>query len=194
MLRHQMRVEHARYREPVERRALRAILSIAIGIFISVASLGLAQEAAAFSLREISTPVGPHAREPSLTTLADDRVVMSWTEDRGADAAVRMALLEGSEWSPIRTIHQSRTMFVNWADFPSVVALSDGTLAAHWLELNGPGSYQYDVNIAFSSDEGRSWTAPMVPHDDRSQREHGFVSCSRLNRGADSALVGWARL
>jgi len=44
------------------------------------------------------------------------------------------------------------------------------------LELNGPGSYQYDVKIAFSFDEGLNWTTPIIPHDDRSKREHGFVS------------------
>jgi len=173
--------EHAHHRETGAQRDLGrsvwcACLLIGLGICASVASLGHAEEASPFSIRAIDTPVGPNAREPSLAALGDDRIVMSWTEVEGADAAVRMAVLENSEWSPARTVHQSEKMFVNWADFSSVVALSDGTLAAHWLELNGPGSYQYDVNIAFSSDEGRSWTAPILPHDDRSQREHGFVS------------------
>lgn len=181
MQRRQATDEHAHHRKTgaqldLGRSVWRAFLLIGLGICASVAGLGHAEEASPFSIRAIDTPVGPNAREPSLAALGNDRIVMSWTEVDGADAAVRMAVLENSEWSPARTVHQSKKMFVNWADFSSVVALSDGTLAAHWLELNGPGSYQYDVNIAFSSDEGRSWTAPILPHDDRSQREHGFVS------------------
>ena len=191
MQRHHAIDEHARHCETgaqldLGRSVWRASLLIGIGIWASVAGLGHAEEESPFSIRAIDTPVGPNAREPSLATLGNDRIVMSWTEDGGADAAVRMAVLENSEWSPTRTVHQSEKMFVNWADFPSVVALSDGTLAAHWLELNGSGSYQYDVNISFSSDEGRSWTAPILPHDDRSQREHGFVS---LVPDADGGLT-----
>ena len=132
-----------------------------------------AEDAPLFPVRPLVAPVGDHAREPSLSTLPDGRIVMSWTEGNNA---VRMALFDGTYWTEARTIHQSETLFVNWADFPSVVGLSDGTLAAHWLELNGPGSYQYDVKIAFSFDEGLNWTTPIIPHDDRSKREHGFVS------------------
>lgn len=135
-----------------------------------------AEQSLRFNLRPLDAPVGKNAREPHLATLKDGRIAMSWTEEIGTETAVRMALLKGTTWSEPRTIHQSDTMFVNWADFPSVVALFDGTLAAHWLELNGPGSFQYYVNIAFSLDDGESWTAPLIPHDDSSQREHGFAS------------------
>lgn len=170
------------------RSAWRACLFIAASIFTGIASLGHAEETPLFSLRALDAPVGSNAREPSLATLADGRIVMSWTEDAETGTAVRMAVLENSKWSLARTIHQSTRMFVNWADFPSMVALSDGTLAAHWLELNGSDSYQYDVNIAFSPDEGQSWTAPIVPHDDRSRREHGFVSLVPDDRGSLTAL------
>ncbi|MBB4175806.1 sialidase family protein [Sulfitobacter noctilucicola] len=138
-----------------------------------------------FAVTPLVAPVGDHAREPSLSTLPDGRIVMSWTEGNNS---VRMALFDGTSWTEARTIHQSETLFVNWADFPSVVGLSDGTLAAHWLELNGPDSYQYDVKIAFSFDEGRNWTAPLIPHDDRSQREHGFVSLVPDDSGGLTAL------
>jgi hypothetical protein len=99
-----------------------------------------------------------------------------------------MAILDGKEWSDARTIHKSSETYINWTDFPSVVALADGGLAAQWLKLNGPGDYQYDVNIAFSLDEGRTWTDPIVPHDDRSQREHGFVSLVPDQFGGLTAL------
>ena len=147
-----------------------------------------AEETGLFRLTDRAAPVGIGAREPSLATLPDGRIILSWTEEKGAESEVRMAILDGSEWSDARTIHKSSKIYINWADFPSVAVLADGGLAAQWLKLNGEGDYQYDVNIAFSKDEGRSWTEPLVPHDDRSQREHGFVSLVPHQFGGLTAL------
>jgi hypothetical protein len=168
----------------------RLVLPLLLGasLCFGIVSLGHAQESAMFNLTVLDPPVGLNAREPSLAILKDGRIVLSWTEEIGTDTAVRMAVLDDDQWSPARSIHQSASMFVNWADFPSVVALTNGTLAAHWLELNGTDDYQYDVNIAFSSDEGLNWTAPIIPHDDRSQREHGFVSLVPDQSGGLTAL------
>lgn len=90
------------------------------------------------------------------------------------------------EWSEPKTVTHRENLFVNWADFPSAVALSNGTLAAHWLEINGDAAYQYDVKIAMSNDDGKTWGDPFIPHEDRSQREHGFVT---LLPGQDGALT-----
>jgi hypothetical protein len=167
----------------------RALLLLFCAAFLgSTARQSLAEESDLFRLTTLSPPVGANAREPSLTTFADGRIVLSWTEENGNTPAVRMAVLDRKTWSPARTVHSSKKIYVNWADFPSVVALSDGTLAAHWLNLNGPGDYQYDVNIAFSADEGQSWTQPILPHDDRSAREHGFVSLVPDENGGMTAL------
>jgi hypothetical protein len=74
--------------------------------------------------------------------------------------------------------------FVNWADFPSVGALPDGTLFAHWLAKGGPGTYSYDVRVSASRDGGRSWSPPVVPHRDGTAAEHGFVSMAPGGAGA----------
>ncbi|MDQ3802947.1 MAG: glycoside hydrolase, partial [Acidobacteriota bacterium] len=78
--------------------------------------------------------------------------------------------------------------FVNWADFPSVIALPDGSLAAHWLVKSGPGTYAYDVNISRSQDGGKTWGKPVVPHTDGTQTEHGFVSLIPLPDGRLGAV------
>ena len=121
-------------------------------------------------------PVSDGAREPNLSRLPDGRILMSWTEPVGTDFAVKTAILDGDIWSPPHTVVQADDLFVNWADFPSAVAFANGTWAAHWLQKNGASSYQYDVKVALSSDEGKTWSAPFILHDDRSQSEHGFVS------------------
>ena len=179
----------AAQRTSQSRKAWLAFILVGGGFYAGIADLARAQEGSQFTLTALTAlnaPVGLNAREPSLSSLGDGRIAMSWTEYVGEDTAVRMAVLDDQGWATPRTIHQSATMFVNWADFPSVVALADGTLAAHWLELNGQNDYQYDANVAFSSDEGQSWTAPILLHDDRSQREHGFVS---LVPDADGGLT-----
>jgi hypothetical protein len=77
---------------------------------------------------------------------------------------------------------------VNWADFPSVIAVPDGSLAAHWLVKSGSGTYAYDVNIARSKDGGKTWSKPIVPHRDNTQTEHGFVSLIPLPDGRLGAV------
>jgi hypothetical protein len=37
-----------------------------------------------------------------------------------------------------------------------MVALPDGSLAAHWLVKSGSGTYAYDVNISRSFDGGKT--------------------------------------
>jgi hypothetical protein len=77
---------------------------------------------------------------------------------------------------------------LNWADFPSVIALKDGTLAAHWLVKSGSATYAYDVNISTSNNGGKSWSKPLVPHRDNTQTEHGFVSLVPLSDGRLGAV------
>ncbi len=79
-------------------------------------------------------------------------------------------------WDSTRTISEARPFFVNWADFPAVTVLNDGALAAHWLEREGAGKYAYGIRVVRSSDAGRTWGAPITPHTDGLEAEHGFVT------------------
>ncbi|NQD38245.1 exo-alpha-sialidase [Permianibacter sp. IMCC34836] len=102
---------------------------------------------------------------------------MSWLEKvDGAPASLWFASLQGKQWSAPTKISSGDNWFINWADFPSLVALSDGTLVAHWLQKSAPDSYAYDIRLVFSPDHGRHWSAPFSPHDDGTPTEHGFVT------------------
>jgi len=59
---------------------------------------------------------------------------------------------------------------------PSIAALGDGALAAHWLERSGPDTYAYDVRVRLSRDGGATWSPAVSPHTDGTPTEHGFVS------------------
>lgn len=125
----------------------------------------------------LASPAAPGSGEPNLAVGPDGRVYLSWLEPVGDSAhALRFSTLEGDHWSAPRTIAQRPDLFVNWADFPSVVPLSEHQLAAHWLQRSGSARYAYDVRIAQSSDGGATWSTPVVPHRDGTATEHGFVS------------------
>jgi hypothetical protein len=101
--------------------------------------------------------------------------------------ALRFAVWDGNGWSETRTIARGSGWFVNWADFPSVLALDDRTLVAHWLQRSAAASYAYDVMLTRSTDGGTTWSEPVRPHRDGTASEHGFVSF--LPAGAGAGVV-----
>ena len=137
-------------------------------------------------LREVPPPTGPGSMTPYLSAGREGTVYLSWQEPDERGHAVRMAELSASGWSEPHTIARGEDFFVNWADFPSIVELPDGSLAAHWLQREGPGTYAYGVRIARSVDGGETWSQPVTPHLDGTLTEHGFVS---LFPAADGALA-----
>lgn len=139
----------------------------------------------ALTIRENDSPAGTDSREPELSAARDGRrILLSWVEKVGEKRySLRFTSRDEQGWSEVRTVAEGENWFINWADFPSVIELADGSLAAHWLVKSGKGTYAYDVNISRSSDGGKSWEKPVVPHTDRTQTEHGFVSLIPLPDG-----------
>lgn len=138
-------------------------------------------------VRDLPTPAGPGSAQPNLTVARDGKIYLSWIErSTGGAAALRFAIRDGAGWSAPRTIAEGSNWFINWADFPSMVVLPDGTLAAHWLVKSSPETFDYDVTISRSFDGGRTWEKPFMPHRDGVRAEHGFVS---LFAAADGNLA-----
>jgi hypothetical protein len=146
------------------------------------------QPAATSSFTEIVSPAGAGSAEPNLTVAPDGRILFSWIEPSGKTSLLKFSSLGTNQWSAPQTIAQGDNWFVNWADFPSMIALPDGSLAAHWLAKSGQGTYAYNVNIAFSRDSGKTWSKPVVPHQDGTQSEHGFVSLLPAPSGGLAAI------
>lgn len=143
----------------------------------------------ALVIRPSDSPTGTDSREPNLHESRDGRIILSWIEKTGEHRyALRTAARDAKGWSETHTAAEGENWFVNWADFPSVIALGDGALAAHWLVKSGTGSYAYDVNISRSTDGGQTWSKPVVPHLDETQTEHGFVSLLPLADGRVGAI------
>lgn len=141
-------------------------------------------------LMELPSPAGARSAEPYLHVDASGRVHMTWIERTGDSTfAVKYARMEGDQWSASSTIVERRDLFVNWADFPAVIATPGGRLFAHWLQRSGTGRYAYDVRVAQSVDGGATWSDGQVLHRDGKSAEHGFVA---LWLGAgDSVSAAW---
>lgn len=143
----------------------------------------------ALIIRASESPTDGDSREPELNATHDGRVIISWVERIGLNRyALRTSTRNQNGWAEARTVAEGENWFVNWADFPSVIALSDGSLAAHWLVKSGSGTYAYDVNISRSNDGGKTWGKPIVPHLDKTLSEHGFVSLIPLPDGRVGAV------
>lgn len=104
--------------------------------------------------------------QPCVARGADGRTYVSWVEPREKGHALMYAV--HPEMKPT-LVAEGKNWFVNWADFPQMAALKDGTLAFAWLEKLGAGTYAYGVKMKVG--EKTFWL-----HDDTSETEHGFVS------------------
>jgi hypothetical protein len=112
--------------------------------------------------------------------------VLSWVEPVDGGHRLMYAVYEPGGWKAPRQAAAGTDWFVNWADFPSVVSLPDGRMAAHWLQREGAEAYAYGVRIAQTGDGG-AWSTGAVPHADGTPTEHGFVSL--FPQGAGVAAV-----
>ena len=165
---------------------------IALGVVGTTAFIGSSPTngvSGRVAIDSIASPAGPGSAEPNLTVGANGKVYMTWLEPADSGFALKLATLTGRQWSKPVTIRTGRDFFVNWADFPSVEVFGDRRLAAHWLQRTSGSTYAYGVRIALSSDDGKTWSAPVTPHRDSSQQEHGFVAMWREGSGVSAVWL-----
>src|SRR5262249_13234122 len=141
---------------------------IGLVVFVGAATLSIAPAAKGAPLAPLdrleivplTSPAGSNSAQPQLTTeTPGERVTLSWLQRDVKRTTLMFADRTSSGWSEGRAVASGDDFFVNWADVPSVVRLSDNTMAAHWLQQSGPGTYAYDLRLAFSTDDGRTWSA-----------------------------------
>lgn len=165
-----------------------AVLSAAMSLLASLSGVAQTRPALFEHVEEISLPSRPGAHEPSLTNRFGT-LYLSWMEHGSNEDKIFMAIRDVQGWSEPRLVHQGDDLFVNWADFPGIAVFDDGTIAVQWLREIGPASFDYQIEIGLSHDGGRSWNEPLIPHEDRSFVQHGFVSM--LPTQPDALAVIW---
>lgn len=171
------------------RRLFRSACGLVFLLLFVVTAGGRRQDKQNLAVRSLDSPAATGSAEPNLYAAADGRVYLSWIEPAGDKGSrLRFAYRTAGDWSEPRTIAEGANLLVNWADFPSVVAPTDGALVAHWLVKGDPGSHAYDINISRSTDAGKTWSKPILPHRDGTRTEHGFVSMLPWARGSVAAI------
>ncbi|MEO1580322.1 MAG: sialidase family protein [Pseudomonadota bacterium] len=128
-----------------------------------------------------------NAALPHLAKTNSGEVILSWVETDSTQSKLRFSALEHNGWTTASTVAQGSDWFINWADFPSVVPLSESRWMAHWLRKKPGNKYSYDVAVRLSTDAGQNWQTGVTPHLDNTPTEHGFVSLFMID-GAPAAL------
>ena len=150
---------------------------IAMGLVVGIAS---ATGVRAASITDWPLPPQASAAQPDVSLAPDGDLLLSWIEKRGDGHRLRFARHRGDDpasgWSPPRTVASGDDWFVNWADFPALQALPDGSLWAHALVRNGEATYAYDTRLFVSRDGGEHFEALGAVHDDGTPTEHGFAT------------------
>jgi hypothetical protein len=124
---------------------------------------------------------------PNLS-VTGDKAIVSWITNEGKRSTLKFAERTAAGWSAPRDAASGEGWFTNFADVPTVVRLGDGTLAAEWLVETDPRREAYDIHIAFSKDDGRTWSAAVNPHHDGTKTQHGFASLFQMP-GAGLGLI-----
>lgn len=109
---------------------------------------------------------------------SENKTLLSWVEyESDTTDVLKFSTLINGAWSEEKTIAHGSDWFVNWADYPSIVEFGNGKyLAAHWLQKSAQGTYDYDIKLSLSDNNGSQWSSPITIHNDGVAAEHGFVS------------------
>lgn len=130
----------------------------------------------------LSSPTADNSLTPRLFTSAEGQTYLSWLERKTEKTQFKFSELQNGQWSTPSLISEGNNWFINWADFPSFIE-NDGILSAHWLQKRAEGTYDYDVRISQSLDNGKNWSESFIPHKDDIAAEHGFVSMRPISNG-----------
>lgn len=130
-------------------------------------------------IEPLALPASGGSAQPQLTS-SSRSLILSWLEQTGATATLKFAERTAAGWSQARTVTSGDDWFLSWADVPSVVRLSNGTLVASWYPATDPFIEAYDIRLSYSRDDGTTWARPFTPHHDGTKTQHGFVSLFEL--------------
>lgn len=127
--------------------------------------------------RFIETPAAIGSQFPYLSSLPDGSMLMSWVEAQSNYHVLKFAIYQQDRWIRLGAAAQGSEWYVNWADYPAVVAIDNAFWVAHWRVKSKTGqTYDYDVFFSISVDAGATWSKPQKPYQEDIPAAHGFVS------------------
>ncbi len=131
-----------------------------------------------------SMPVIGEAAHPDLIATPKGDLMLSWVEPSPAGGRqLRIARFDApaspgsGRWSEATTVAAGAEWFLNWADTPHVYVMPNGSIWAHWLrKSSGRGPGDYGIELARSTDDGRTWSTPTLVNLPDLPGDHGFVT------------------
>jgi len=127
------------------------------------------------TVQRVGSPAGENSSEPQLS-VSDQGVLLSWIERTGTTTSLKFAEQTASGWTAPITAASGPDWFLSYADVPSVIRMSDGTLVAQWLESTHDFREAYNLLLSYSEDDGATWAPKFMPHADGTISQHGFAS------------------
>jgi hypothetical protein len=115
------------------------------------------------------------SNEPQMT-VSSRGVLLSWVEPADKTASLKFAERMPSGWSEAKQVASGSEWFLSYADMPTVMRMRDGTLVSNWYLTTNILAEGYDILLAYSKDDGKTWSRPQKPHRDKTKTQHGFVS------------------
>jgi hypothetical protein len=139
-------------------------------------------------LQVMESPADSVSAEPYLFTDKNGIVYLSWVTKEPMKSTLKFSVLKNEKWTEPSVIASGDNWFVNWADYPLLATDGNNNLISHFLEKSEKGKYTYDVKIITSANQGKSWSQPVLLHDDGKKAEHGFVSIVPYN---ENYFISW---
>jgi hypothetical protein len=146
------------------------------------APAGSSAPAWSVKVEPLDLPAGANSMAPQLTS-SSRGVLASWLEQADPEFVLKYAERSSTGWSPAVKVASSKDWFVSAADVPTVMRMKDGTIVANWYPAVDFRLEAYDIRLAYSTDDGKTWSRPLVPHHDRTRTQHGFVSMFEMPAG-----------
>jgi len=145
-------------------------------IYLLVLSILIAcNKPTSIKVLEIENPSQAESGSLSFHKSQDGAILLSWIEEQDSLAQLKYAEFNNDHFEDAELISKGYDWFVNWADFPAMAVFSNDMKVAHWLQMSGNGTYDYDVRYSLQN-KTEHWTDGKVLHEDGISAEHGFVS------------------
>jgi hypothetical protein len=128
------------------------------------------------TIEPLTTPAAAGSGGPQLSVSEQHGPLLSWVEVGDDKATLKFAERNALGWSQPQTVASGTDWFINDSDVPSVIRLSNGTLAANWLQSTNEELEAYNLRLSYSRDEGKTWARSFLPHHDGTTTQHGFAS------------------
>jgi hypothetical protein len=145
-------------------------------IFALLTACSSSEEPIFGTAKDVTIPTTGKVTGPRFSQGAEGGLVLSWMESIESGTALHFAVLTDGSFSPPGRVLVEPRMFVNWADLPSVMQVSEDHWVAHWLRYSADKTYAYDVVVSQSVNAGTTWSEAVTAHTDGTPTEHGFVS------------------